>query len=410
MTDSEHAYGADEITVLEGLEAVRKRPGMYIGATSQRGLHHLVYEVLDNSVDEALAGYCDQITTTLLPDGSISVARQRTRHPRRAQREVRHELRPGRAHDAARRRQVRRRRLQGLRRPARRRRLGRQRALRVADGRRAPRRLRLDAELRARRADDASSCRASRRPSSARRSRSSPTPTSSRRPRSTSRCIETREREMAFLTRGLRLTLVDQRTEDRVVEFYAENGLADYVRHINKNRTPTHKTQIAFERETEDGQVEVAMQWNDSYQASVHSFANNINTHEGGTHLTGFRSAPHAHGQRLRALDRPDQGEGRAARPGRRARGPRRDHLGQAPGPAVRGPDEDEARQLADAQPRRDDDQRGARGVVRGASRRGARDHQQGASRPRAPARPRARRAISCGARRRSRTRGCRAS
>ena len=96
---------------------------------------------------------------------------------------------------------------------------------------------------------------------------------------------------MAFLTRGLRLTLIDQRTEDRIVEFYAENGLADYVRHINKNRTPTHKTQIAFERETEDGIVEVAMQWNDSYQASVHSFANNINTHEGGTHLTGFRSA-----------------------------------------------------------------------------------------------------------------------
>ena len=96
---------------------------------------------------------------------------------------------------------------------------------------------------------------------------------------------------MAFLTRGLRLTLIDQRTADRVVEFYAENGLADYVRHINKNRTPTHKTQIAFERETDDGIVEVAMQWNDSYQASVHSFANNINTHEGGTHLTGFRSA-----------------------------------------------------------------------------------------------------------------------
>ena len=116
--------------------------------------------------------------------------------------------------------------------------------------------------------------------------------------------IETREREMAFLTRGLRLTLIDQRTEDRVVEFYAENGLADYVRHINKNRTPTHKTQIAFERETEDGIVEVAMQWNDSYQASVHSFANNINTHEGGTHLTGLPLRAHAHGQRLRARDR----------------------------------------------------------------------------------------------------------
>ena len=103
--------------------------------------------------------------------------------------------------------------------------------------------------------------------------------------------LETREREMAFLTRGLRLTLIDQRTEDRVVEFYAENGLADYVRHINKNRTPTHKTQIAFERETDDGIVEVAMQWNDRYQASVHSFATNIATTEGGMHEEGFKKS-----------------------------------------------------------------------------------------------------------------------
>ena len=201
--------------------------------------------------------------------------------------------------------------------------------------------------------------------------------------------IETREREMAFLTRGLRLTLIDQRTEDHVVEFYAENGLADYVRHINKNRTPTHKTQIAFERETEDGIVEVAMQWNDSYQASV-PLLREQHQHARGRHAPhGLPLRAHAHGQRLRARDRPDQGEGRAARAGRRARGPRRDHLGQAPGSAVRGPDEDEARQLADAQPGRDDDERRARRVVRGAPRRGARDHQQGApGRARPPGRP----------------------
>ena len=133
--------------------------------------------------------------------------------------------------------------------------------------------------------------------------------------------------------------------------------------------------------------------------------------HARGRHAPhGLPLRAHAHGQRLRAHDGPDQGEGRAARAGRRARGPRRDHLGQAPGSAVRGPDEDEARQLADAQPRRDDHQRRARrSGSRSTRRRRARSSTR-RSRPRAPARPRARRATSCGARRRSRTRACPAS
>jgi DNA gyrase subunit B len=288
--DSEHAYGADEITVLEGLEAVRKRPGMYIGATSQRGLHHLVYEVLDNSVDEALAGYCDQITTTLLPDGSISVSDNGRGIP--VERNEQYDMSSvqvvltmlhaggkfgGGGYKVS----------------------GGLHGVGVSVVNALSEWLTVDV----RREGFVWTQSFARGEPTTELVRGEPTTelgtTVTFKPDADIfettevdfEVLETREREMAFLTRGLRLTLIDQRTEDRVVEFFAEDGLADYVRYINKNRTPTHKTQIAFERETEDGQVEVAMQWNDTYQASVHSFANNINTHEGGTHLTGFRSA-----------------------------------------------------------------------------------------------------------------------
>jgi DNA gyrase subunit B len=288
--EPEHEYGADEITVLEGLEAVRKRPGMYIGATSQRGLHHLVYEVLDNSVDEALAGYCDQITTTLLPDGSISVRDNGRGIP--TDRIDEYDMSAvtvvltmlhagGKFGDGG---------------------------YKVSGGLHGVGVSVVNAlsewlTVEVRRDGFLWTQSFARGEPTTELVQGEPTTelgtTVTFKPDADIfettevdfEVIETREREMAFLTRGLRLTLIDQRTEDRVVEFYAENGLADYVRHINKNRTPTHKTQIAFERETEDGAVEIAMQWNDSYQASVHSFANNINTHEGGTHLTGFRSA-----------------------------------------------------------------------------------------------------------------------
>jgi DNA gyrase subunit B len=288
--EPEHEYGADEITVLEGLEAVRKRPGMYIGATSQRGLHHLVYEVLDNSVDEALAGYCDQITTTLLPDGSISVydngrgipVERNEKYDMSTVQVVLTMLHAGGKFGGG--------------------------GYKVSGGLHGVGVSVVNAlsewlTVEVRRDGFVWTQSFARGDPTTELVKGEPTTergtTVTFKPDADIfettevdfEVLETREREMAFLTRGLRLTLIDQRVEDRVVEFYAENGLADYVRHINKNRTPTHKTQIAFERETDDGIVEVAMQWNDSYQASVHSFANNINTHEGGTHLTGFRSA-----------------------------------------------------------------------------------------------------------------------
>ena len=163
---------------------------------------------------------------------------------------------------------------------------------RGARGRGPPRRLRLDAGATsaARRSTDLAKGEADEG-ARARRSPSCPTPTSSRRSTSTSTTLEQRLRETAFLTRGLRISLTDERGEGKQVEFHYEGGIEDFVRYLNENKEPLQQKVIFFEGEGDEGAVEVAMQWNGSYQESVFSFANNINTHEGGSHLSGFRSA-----------------------------------------------------------------------------------------------------------------------
>ena len=187
-----------------------------------------------------------------------------------------------------------------------------------------------------------------------------------------------RLRETAFLTRGLRITLTDERAGGEQVEFHYEGGIRDFVAHVNEAKDPVHKHIVYFEGENEQGDVEVAMQWNTKYVESVFSFANNINTHEGGSHLSGFNAAltrtlnKYARDKSL-LKEKEENLEGEDVREGSRRR-----HLREAAGPAVRGPDEDEARQPVGARLRRADGQRAARGVPRGEPDRREADHHEG--------------------------------
>jgi len=285
-------YTSGEITVLRGLDPVRKRPGMYIGSTGPRGLHHLVYEVVDNSVDEALAGHCDSIQLTLHPDYSVTVADNGRgipvdMHPeekRPAAEVVLTTLHAGGKFG------------------------GEGSGYKVSGGLHGvgvsvvnalSERLHLEVrrdgyhwrqnfergvpvgDLERGEAVEGSGTTITWHPDDD--------------------VFETLEldyatlaermRETAFLTRGLRIDIVDERGAGQKDSFLYEGGIVDFVKHLNQNKDPMHRKIVFFDNETEDGAVEVAMQWNSSYQESVFSFANNINTHEGGSHLSGFRSA-----------------------------------------------------------------------------------------------------------------------
>ncbi len=291
-------YSASSITVLEGLEAVRKRPGMYIGSTGERGLHHLVYEVVDNAVDEALAGYCDTISVTLLADGGVRVQDNGRGipvdlHPvekRPAVEVVLTTLHAGGKFDGE--------------------------SYAVSGGLHGvgaavvnALSTRLDVEIRRDGSVFTQSYLRSIPDPLVRGAATdetgstvtfwadaeifSETTTYSR------ETLHRRLQEMAFLNKGLGITLRDERTEltgGEVLEevFRYPGGLEDYVRHLNHSRSPVHPTVIGFSDETATGMrmsVEVAMQWNDSYSESVYTFANTINTAEGGTHEEGFRTA-----------------------------------------------------------------------------------------------------------------------
>jgi DNA gyrase subunit B len=284
------SYGAKDITVLEGLEAVRKRPGMYIGSTGPRGLHHLVYEVLDNSVDEAIAGYCDSVRVVLHPDNSCTVIDNGRGIPVD---ELKKEKRPaaevvlttlhaggkfggegykvsGGLHGVG---------ISVVNALSEKLHLeiSRDAAIWTQDYERG----KPQADLHRGEASDAHGTTITFLPDDEIFDELE----------FDYATLAERLRETAFLTRGLKIELVDERAAGQKDTFHYEGGIVDFVAHLNENKDPLHRKTVFFENETEDGQVEVAMQWNSSYQESIFSFANNINTHEGGSHLSGFRSA-----------------------------------------------------------------------------------------------------------------------
>ena len=287
------SYDAKDIQVLEGLEPVRERPGMYIGSTGPRGLHHLVYEVVDNSVDEALAGYCDGLVVTINPDNSVTIADNgrgipvgiMDKYDKPAAEIVLTMLHAGGKFGGA-----------GYKVS------GGLHGVGVSVVNALSEWLELDIYVEGYHWHE-------------RFERGVPVGTLEKKeklgkdaPTGTTvsfmadpdifeevdydfRVLAQRLRETAFLTRGLRIELNDERAEGESVVFKYDGGIVDFVAYINRDKDAIHRSIIFLENETKDGVVEIAMQWNSSYNESIFTFANNINTTEGGTHLTGFRSA-----------------------------------------------------------------------------------------------------------------------
>ncbi len=284
-------YTSDEITVLRGLDPVRKRPGMYIGSTGPRGLHHLVYEVIDNSVDEALAGHCDKIELTLHPDSSVTVADNGRgipvdEHPeekRPAAEVVLTTLHAGGKFGEGGGYKV----------------SGGLHGVGVSVVNALSERLHLEVRRDgyrwtqdyARGEPQGDLKRGDKLKSTGTVITYLPDAEVFETLELDYDTLAERMRETAFLTRGLEIKVVDERGAGQRDTFLYRGGIVDFVKHLNESKDAMHRKPVFFENETEDGAVEVAMQWNSSYQESVFSFANNINTHEGGSHLSGFRSA-----------------------------------------------------------------------------------------------------------------------
>jgi DNA gyrase subunit B len=292
------AYDASAIQVLEGLDAVRKRPGMYIGSTGERGLHHLVTEVVDNAVDEALAGYADRIVVTLLADGAVRVDDNGRGIPvdmipsegKPAVTVVLTVLHAGGKFGGG-----------GYKVS------GGLHGVGVSVVNALSSRLKVDVRKDGKiytqsftvgvPDEDLAEIGTSDETGTTVTFWASPdvfeTTTYSY------EMLSTRFREMAFLNKGLEIVLRDERldhtAEGTPVEqsFKYDNGLVDYVKYLIGTREPVHRDVIAFEaaQGSDSLSLEVAMQWSDSFQESVHTFANTINTHEGGTHEEGFRAA-----------------------------------------------------------------------------------------------------------------------
>ena len=295
----DNEYGAGQIQVLEGLQAVRKRPAMYIGSTDARGLHHLVYEVVDNSIDEALAGHCEQISVVVHDDGSVSVADDGRGIPvdihqeynRPAVEVIMTVLHAGGKFDKE--------------------------SYQVSGGLHGvgvsvvnALSERLDVEIRRDGAvwqqsfDHGEPIGTLERvrdldpdEESGTMIRFWPDGTIFEATEFATSTLTSRLRELAFLNPGVEITLSDERDEGEEEHFHYDGGIREFVRYLNETRTELHDDVIYFEDEADtEGanagiHVEVAVQATDELQGSIHAFANNINTREGGSHLTGFKTA-----------------------------------------------------------------------------------------------------------------------
>ncbi|HEU4367892.1 MAG TPA: DNA topoisomerase (ATP-hydrolyzing) subunit B [Methylomirabilota bacterium] len=287
---SADTYTASDIKVLEGLEAVRKRPAMYIGDTGAYGLHHLVYEAVDNAVDEALAGYCDSIKVILHSDGSASIGDNGRGIPVDTHKEtgkaaaevVLTVLHAGGKFEHS--------------------------AYKVSGGLHGVGISVVNAlsewlEAEIRRGGKVWTQRYEKggvptgpltagEPTKKHGTiiRFKPDATIFEETTFSFDTLSNRLRELAFLNKGLKIVIEDER-DGRSHTFLYKGGIVEFVKHLNQNKTPIHPKVLYFEGKKGDIEVEVALQYNDGYQESVFSFANNINTREGGTHLTGFRAA-----------------------------------------------------------------------------------------------------------------------
>src|SRR5437667_3898853 len=288
-TTPESSYGAENIKVLEGLEAVRKRPGMYIGDTAERGLHHLVFEVVDNSVDEALAGECTRIAVTIHIDSSVTVDDNGRGipvelHPTEgvsAAQVVMTKLHAGGKFDKG--------------------------AYKVSCGLHGVgvsvvNALSETLEMEVRRGGKVNAQRYQLGDPVApveetgvtdqrgTRVTFKPDPLIFETMDFSFDILSQRLRELAFLNRGLHITIHDER-DQKSHEFLYEGGIVSFVQNLNKAKTPIHADVVYLHGMRDGLEIEIALQWNEGYTESVYAFANNINTIEGGTHLVGFKSA-----------------------------------------------------------------------------------------------------------------------
>ena len=292
MEKFEHEYKADQIQVLEGLEAVRKRPGMYIGSVSARGLHHLVYEIVDNSVDEALAGYCKNIHVTIEPGNIICVEDDGRGipvdiHPKTkisAAETVYTVLHAGGK-------------------------FGGDSGYKVSGGLHGVGASVVNAlatwtEVTIQRDGGIFEMKFERGKTVQKLTRIGDSKKTGTKVRFLAddtifetleyeyEVLENRFREMAFLTKGLKITIEDLREETpKKAEFHFEGGLISFVEYLNKNKEKLHPTPIYIEKNDGEVPVEIALQYTTAYSENIYTFVNNINTIEGGTHLEGFKRA-----------------------------------------------------------------------------------------------------------------------